>query len=105
VWSGGENEEFWTEHASSFYEAFRSATSRPPGAVAAQAYDAARLVFESHRAAVRADDPRAAFATALANTRLDDGTCGPASIDGRGEIARQPILLRVDSGEFVLHEF
>ena len=105
VWSGGENEEFWTEHASSFYEAFRSATSRPPGAVAAQAYDAARLVFESHRAAVRADDPRAAFATALANTRLHDGTCGPASIDGRGEIARQPILLRVDSGEFVLHEF
>lgn len=105
VWSGSDNEEFSTEQASEFFTAFRNSTSRPPGAIAAQAYDAARLVFEAHGSVARSDDPRAAFAKQLATTRLDDGTCGPASIDRNGEIARQPILLRVDSGEFVLHEF
>jgi ABC-type branched-subunit amino acid transport system substrate-binding protein len=106
VYAGGDDEDYASEDAARFAEAFRSRTGRLPTQVTAQAYDAATLVFDAReRAAASRAPSRAAMTAALAGARLTAGACGPAAIDRRGAIARDPILVRVDGGGFVLHEY
>src|SRR4029079_12745758 len=80
------------------HNAFHDATGRDPSSAAAQAYDAARIVFAARDGAhTRADVIRN-----LAHAHLEDGACGEATIDASGEISRAPIVLQVDSGELTL---
>ncbi len=104
VWAG-EDEGFATEGAAEFSRAFQQKTGREPGAVAAQAYDAATLLFAARRrAAGRGGDLRAGVAAALRSARLDDGACGPAAVGPSGEIEREAVVLRVDGGQFTVVE-
>jgi hypothetical protein len=48
-----------------------------------------------------AADPRAAFRSALARGKLDDGACGPAAIETDGELVRTPLILEVQGDELV----
>lgn len=105
VWAGGTEEIYLSEEAAGFAEAFRRRAGHPPGAVAAQAHDAAALVLAAHASARGARDVRAAFIRALREARLSNGACGPATVSPAGEIEREPLILRVDGGEFVLHEY
>jgi ABC-type branched-subunit amino acid transport system substrate-binding protein len=84
---------------------FEQRTGHPPGAVAAQAHDAARLFLAARAAASarRGAGARAALATELARAELKDGTCGPARVV-RGELSVQASLLRVDGDEFAPYE-
>jgi ABC-type branched-subunit amino acid transport system substrate-binding protein len=84
-----------------FAAKFHDATGRDPSSAAAQAYDAARLVFAARVGATT----RTSFATALAGAHLDDGACGPAHLDEGGAIVRAPIVLQVDAGELALVPF
>ncbi len=102
VWAG-EDEGFATDGAASFSRAFHDQTGRDPGAVAAQAYDAATLLFAARRrGASRGGDVRSAVATALRSERLDEGACGPAAVGPSGEIEREAVVLRIDGGQFTV---
>ncbi len=82
--------------AADFTAAFQQRTRRVPSAAAAEAYDAAILVAKARAgSAAGVTDPRAAFRTALAKAKLEDGVCGPAAMDVDGEIVRTPIMLEV----------
>jgi len=107
VFAGGENEEFASETGAAFSEAFERRYGHLPGPLAAQAYDAALLVLSARiRAAQRrALSAREAFLRALRGTQVEDGACGPAAVDRTGEVVREAILLRVDGGVFVRHEY
>jgi len=105
VFSGGDNEEYASDAGAEFAQAFRARFGRQPGAVAAQAYDAALLVLDAAKRVAGSREPRVALAGALRNARLAAGACGPAVVAPSGELARQAILLRVDGGAFVLHEY
>ncbi|MEM9491487.1 MAG: ABC transporter substrate-binding protein, partial [Myxococcota bacterium] len=111
VFSGGDDEEYATEDGAEFGEAYAAATGRPASAIAAQAHDAALLVLaaaERTRARARRaqlDDARAIFAQELARGRLAAGACGPVRMGRDGELEREAILLRVDGGNIVLHEY
>ncbi|HTJ44902.1 MAG TPA: penicillin-binding protein activator [Kofleriaceae bacterium] len=84
-----------------FANAFHDATGRDPSSAAAQAYDAARIVFAARDGA----HTRAEVIRNLAHARLDDGACGEALVGEDGEISRVPIVLQVDSGELTLVPF
>ncbi|HTL33013.1 MAG TPA: penicillin-binding protein activator [Kofleriaceae bacterium] len=89
--------------AADFEAAFQQKTNRTPSAAAAEAFDAATLIAKA-RAAVQTStpDPRGALRNAIARGKLDDGACGPASMDVDGELARTPALLEVQSDQIVL---
>ncbi|HUS29952.1 MAG TPA: ABC transporter substrate-binding protein, partial [Kofleriaceae bacterium] len=91
------------EIAADFVAAFQQKTNRTPSAAGAEAFDAATLIAKA-RAAVgmTSPDPRGALRTAIARAKLDDGACGPASMDGDGELAREPALLEVQADQIVL---
>ncbi len=84
---------------------FEERTGRPPGPVAAQAHDAARLFLAARAAAAarRGAAARAALSAALANAELPDGACGRARVVG-GELRGEAALLRVDGDEFTPFE-
>jgi ABC-type branched-subunit amino acid transport system substrate-binding protein len=84
--------------AAELSQKFHDATGRDPSSAAAQAYDAARIVFAARHDA----GTRAAFAAALARAHLDDGACGAARLDEGGAIVRAPVVLQVDGGELAL---
>ena len=90
-----------SDASAAFSAAFQQKMRRAPSSAAAEAYDAATLVAQARFAAAPAADPRAAFRTALARGRLDDGACGPASIGADGELARLPLVLEVQGDELV----
>jgi ABC-type branched-subunit amino acid transport system substrate-binding protein len=100
VCAGGDSEEFASEGAAAFHDAFKRRRGRAPGATAAQAYDAALLVIAARRDA----DSRADFAARLGRSRIEDGACGAAHVGPAGEIERSVIVLRVDGGEFVVEQ-
>ena len=96
--AGGDGEEFATEGAALFHEAFQRRVRRAPTPTASQAYDAALLVLSARSRA--ADRP--GFIEKLVGARLEDGACGPARVGSNGEIVRSVVVLRVDGGEFMV---
>ncbi len=80
---------------------FRDRAGREPASAALEAHDAWRLVAAARVAAARAAEPRAAFVAALRGGRLDDGACQSATVAADGQLAREPALLGVESGELV----
>jgi ABC-type branched-subunit amino acid transport system substrate-binding protein len=68
---------------------------------AAQAYDAASWLARSVAAAPRQAD-RAAVRAAMAQTRLEEGACGPLAIGADGEVIRESAALQVDGDELIL---
>ena len=87
--------------AVAFNAAFQQKTGRAASSAAAEANDAAMLVAQARFAAAAAADPRAAFRSALARGKLDDGACGPAAIETDGELVRTPLILEVQGDELV----
>lgn len=87
--------------AAGFAAAFQQKTNRSPSGAAAEAHDAATLIAQARAAAATTTDPRAALRAALARGKLDDGVCGPAAMDGGGELARTPVVLEVQGDELV----
>ncbi len=98
VCAGGDGEEFATEGAALFHEAFQRRVRRAPTPTASQAYDAALLVLSARRRA--ADRP--GFIEKLVGARLEDGACGAARVGSNGELVRSVVILRVDGGEFMV---
>ena len=96
---GGANEDYLDDSSARIGARLRRAIGRPASAMASQAYDAARLVFERIKKRPRAD------LGVLAGARLAAGACGPAIIDPSGQLRRQPVVLRVDVDQLVLHEW
>jgi hypothetical protein len=96
---GGPTEDFLDDNAAQIAARLRRAAGHALSPMAAQAYDAARLVFDRVKQRGRAE------LSILAGARLAAGACGPAVIDGAGQMRRQPILLRVDTDELVPHEW
>jgi ABC-type branched-subunit amino acid transport system substrate-binding protein len=89
--------------AADFAAAFQQRTQRTPTSAAAEAYDAALLVTTA-RAALSPSTPdaRAAFKSALARAKLDDGACGPAAMGADGELTRELAVLEVEGDQLVL---
>ena len=90
------------DDAADFIARFEQRTGRPPGQVAAQVHDAARLLLAARAAAAagrRGATARAALSTALAGARLDDGVCGRSRVIA-GELTVGAGLLRVDGDDF-----
>jgi ABC-type branched-subunit amino acid transport system substrate-binding protein len=85
-----------------FAQAFQQRTSRTPTAAAAQAHDAAMLIARVRREVGNAAEPRAAFRTAFARSRLDDGACGPAQMGPDGELQRMPSVFEVSGDQLIL---
>jgi ABC-type branched-subunit amino acid transport system substrate-binding protein len=105
VHAGGDTEDFVSEEAARFGQSFHDRTGRWPGRVAAEAYDAAMLVLAARaRLEPGARAPRAELARILASAELALGVCGPARVE-QGALAREAVLLRVEDGMFVLHDF
>ena len=103
VCAGGDAEEFATDGAAAFAEMFRRRQRRAPTPAAAQAYDAALLMLVARRGIENgAVSPRARMAAALSSASIDDGACGAATVGSTGEIEREPIVLRVEAGEFMV---
>jgi len=103
VYSGSDTEEYAYEAGAAFAQTFNKRVGRNPGAVAAQTYDAAMLLFRARaRAATSRGQVRMQLARELRQSRYD-GACGPAIVDSNGEIRRRAIMLRVDGGDFVPH--
>lgn len=109
VYSGSEVEEYSSEEAARFAEAFETFTGRQPSSLSAQAYDAATLVLQARaraaQAGARAATLRAQMSRELSRGQLSDGACGPARVNQFGGLDRRATLLRVDGGTFVLHEY
>jgi ABC-type branched-subunit amino acid transport system substrate-binding protein len=88
--------------ATQFGADFQQKTGRAPTSAAAEAHDAALLVVKARRSVATATDPRAAFQSALARGKLDDGACGPAAMDVDAELVRTPSVLEVQGDELIL---
>ncbi len=99
----GADEALGAETAAGFSDRFAARVGRPPGRLAAQAHDAAALMVQAYES-VRPQATPAALRRALAGARITDGACGPAWVEA-GQITREGLLLRVDGGGFVPHEF
>jgi ABC-type branched-subunit amino acid transport system substrate-binding protein len=81
-----------------FGQAFQARTGRPPSSAAAEAYDAATMIANARTGVTS----RAGLRAALARGKLDDGACGPASIDVDGEVLRAPTILEVSGDSLVV---
>ena len=103
--AGDEQELDISDDAALLVSRFEQRTGHPPGAVAAQAHDAARLLLAARAAAAgrRGTAARAALTAALAGGALKDGACGAARVV-RGELIGEASLLRIDGDEFAPHE-
>jgi hypothetical protein len=95
-----------SDAAAELIDRFKARAGRLPSSLAAQAYDAARLVFAAQARAVGAGArAREVFRSALAGAQLEDGACGPARVDAAsGELERGGVILRVEGGELNLSE-
>ena len=95
------------EATARFRERFEARTRRPPGPVAAQAFDAALLLLAARAAAADRTPPargaalRDRLRAALIGARLDAAGCAPARVGRGGAIERPAWLLQVESGAFV----
>jgi ABC-type branched-subunit amino acid transport system substrate-binding protein len=107
VCAGGSGEEWASEEGTRFAAGYESFAGHAPGGLAAQAYDAALLVFEARaRAAGKGrGSVRSRLVRALAGARLDGGACGVARVDPTGQIEREAVVLRIEGGAFVVHEY
>lgn len=94
VWAG----DLGGDVAVQLIQAFQSKTGRPPSSAAAEAYDAATMIARARTGAVS----RAGLRASLARGKLDDGACGPASIDVDGEVLRAPTILEVSGDSLVV---
>jgi ABC-type branched-subunit amino acid transport system substrate-binding protein len=90
-----------SDQAADFADRFEERAGRPPGPVAAQAHDAARVFFAARARAAGQPSPRRALARALATASFSDGACGPAAVGPDGQLERAATLLQVDGGDFV----
>jgi ABC-type branched-subunit amino acid transport system substrate-binding protein len=105
VFAGGADEAYATDTGAGFAADFQRRFGRPPGAVAAQAHDAALLVFAARaRAAAAGADVRPRMVRELLRSRIDDGACGPAAVAASGEVIRDAIVLRIDGGQFAVYD-
>jgi ABC-type branched-subunit amino acid transport system substrate-binding protein len=95
-WAGADAEP--GSAAATFADRFQARTGHAPGASAAQAYDAARMALGVRHHAALDKDPRDAAAVFLRRAELPDGACGHARVDEKGELERDPVVLRVDGG-------
>ena len=93
-----------SDSAADFTERFEAAAGRPPGPLAAQAYDAAQLFLAARAAADQARDPRSALGRALRTASLPDGACGPSQMNRTGQVDHPAALLRVDGSDFIPFE-
>jgi ABC-type branched-subunit amino acid transport system substrate-binding protein len=93
-----------SDQAAEFAESFEAQTGRPPGPLAAQAHDAARLFFAARARAASARDPRADLPRALRMAHIRDGACGPARVGPDGQLERFAGLLQVEGGGFIPFE-
>ncbi len=83
-------------------QAFTARTGRAPSSAAAQVHDAALLVARARASAQAGRDVRAAFTSALARGKLDDGACGPAAMGVSGELERDPNILEVQGDQILV---
>ena len=93
-----------SDAAAQLGERFAARLGRAPSSLAAQAFDAAHLLFAAQARAARAEHPREVLRSALTGATLDDGACGPARVGKSGELERGGVLLRVEGGELLLAE-
>jgi ABC-type branched-subunit amino acid transport system substrate-binding protein len=89
-----------SDQAAELAERFEARAGRPPGPVAGQAHDAARLFLAARARAAGAADPRDQLRRTLATARLPDGACGPAAMSPTGALERAASLLQVDGDGF-----
>jgi hypothetical protein len=103
--AGDELELDLTDAAADLVGRFEQRTGRPPGPVAGQAHDAARLFLAARAAAAtrRGAAARAALSAALSTAEIRDGACGRSRVV-RGELTVEAGLLRVDGDEFTPFE-
>ena len=93
-----------TDDASMFAQAFKRRMRRQPTSVAAQAFDAAKMVMGAlARMRGRSGTARSIFRRELSRMQLIDGVCGAARMRD-GEIVRDAMVFRVEAGEFVRYE-
>ncbi len=90
-----------SDSAADFTERFEAAAGRPPGPLAAQAFDASQLFLAARAAADRARDPRSALGRALRTASLPDGACGPSQMNPTGQVDHPAALLRIDGSDFI----
>ena len=117
VYAGSDVEEFSSEQAARFAEDFDAWAGRQPSALTAQAFDAATLVLQA-RAEVAGATARSARTDRRQGRALRaamrPGTdpsqparrsVWTARMTASGALDRRAVLLRVDGGTFVLHEY
>ncbi len=104
TWMGSDNEQFANEQAATFAQAFLHRTGVVPGATVAQTFDTTRMVLQARQEAAGDAQPRVALARHLRGVR-GDGAAGPAAFAAGGAMLRQVLVLRVQRGDFVLHEY
>jgi len=97
----GDAEDYAFDAAAQFADAFERRSGRPPSALAAQTRDAAALVA----GVVATATDRRAVREGLARAHIAEGACGPARVGPSREVEREPLVLRIDNGEFVLGDF
>lgn len=103
LFSGSDTEEYAHEAGAAFAAIFKKRVGRTPGAVAAQTFDAAVLMFKARaQASGSRTGVRRELSRQLRGSRIL-GACGPAAVGSNGEIRRKAIMLRVDGGDFVPH--
>lgn len=93
---------FWPDlphpRAAEFTLRYQDRFAAPPDALAAAAYDAARMLMA---AVLRSDGTREGLREALADAPELDGLTGPMRMTPAREIARDPVILRLEGGGFV----
>ena len=93
---------FWPDLADSrtadFTRRYKERYAAPPDAIAAAAYDAARLTMN---AILRSDGTREGLRQALSETGSFDSVAGPATLSPQRDLVREPVILRIAGGAFV----
>ncbi|HEU5056915.1 MAG TPA: penicillin-binding protein activator [Kofleriaceae bacterium] len=104
-WAGDEQQLDVADQAADFISRFEQRTGRPPGPVAAQAHDAARLFLAARAAAGahRGAAARSALVSALSTADLRDGACGRSRVMS-GALTVEAGLLQVDGDELTPFE-
>jgi ABC-type branched-subunit amino acid transport system substrate-binding protein len=81
---------------------FQLRTGRAPSSAGAQAHDAATMIAKARQEIGASRDPRAALTAALAHAKLDDGACGPATMNPDGELGREINVLEVQGDQLIV---
>ncbi len=93
---------FWPDlphpRAAEFTLRYQDTFAAPPDALAAAAYDAARMLMS---AVLRSDGTREGLREALATAPEIDGLTGPVRVTPGRDLVRDPVILRLQGGSFV----